>query len=117
MSEQIRLEVRQSGGFAALSRETTADTQSLPADQADELRSLVAGLDLDALSDPAAPAPGGPASGRGARSVPDAATYELSLTCGPRSWRATYSDPQVPAELRPLLRWAQRRARPSRPAR
>lgn len=99
MGERIQVEVRRTGGFGGLVTHRSADTDSLPADEARRLEELVDALDLDALQ--AAPTP--------TRSVPDAFRYEVVLSRDGTRVQLHVQDPGVPAELRPLIRFVLQR--------
>ena len=100
MAERIRVDVERTGGFGGLTTRRSADTDSLPEEQARELAALVDALDLAALRD--APAP--------ARAVPDAFSYDVTVTRGGSQVRLRAQDPDVPAQLRPLIRFVVQRA-------
>jgi len=93
--ERITVELERTGGFGGLVTRRSLDTADLPAEEAARLRSLVAEADLDAAGDAAA---------RATVPVPDAYHYRLTVVAGGRRWDLSLSDPQVPPDLRPLLR-------------
>lgn len=93
--DRIRVELERSGGFGGLVTHRTVDTADLTPEQAAQLRALVADADLDAAGDAVA---------RGTVPVPDAYHYRLTVVGGGRRWDLSLSDPQVPPNLRPLLR-------------
>ncbi len=99
MQERIRVDVERTGGFGGLTTRRSADTQSLPPDDARQLAEMVHGLDLDTLEKAASPA----------RTVPDAFAYDILISTPARSTRLQVRDPDVPAELRPLIRFVVQR--------
>ena len=99
MGQQVRVEVERSGGFGGLVTRHSADTGSLPADDARQLAELVAALDLDALAN--APSP--------TRTVPDAYQYDVLISTAGRQVDLHVQDPDVPAELRSLIRFVVQR--------
>ncbi len=90
-----RVEVERTGGFAGLVTRRSADTRSLPPEQARELTRLVGELDLAAGQGDAQPG----------RSVPDGFSYDVLIVAGDAQRRLQARDPDVPAPLRPLLRF------------
>ncbi|MBM7809055.1 hypothetical protein JOD57_004892 [Geodermatophilus bullaregiensis] len=99
MEERVQVDVERTGGLGGLVTHRSADTGSLPAEEAGRLRDLVGGLDLEALG--RAPAP--------ARSVPDAFEYDVVVSIGGRSVHLHARDPDVPEQLRPLIRFVLQR--------
>jgi hypothetical protein len=95
VDERVQVEVERTGGFGGLVTHRSADTAALPPDEARELRDLVGGLDVEALGR-------APAS---TRSVPDAFEYDVVISTGGRSVRLHAQDPDVPEQLRPLIRF------------
>lgn len=78
-----------------------ADSTHLPPADAAELVRLVATLDLTGLPAGSTPPPGGA----------DLMTYDLMIERGSQRWNGRFSDPHVPAQLRPLLRFLTAHAR------
>lgn len=101
MTERVRAELRQSGGFAGRAVHVRMDSAQLPPAEAAELVRLVAAIDLAGLP-AAAPAPAGGA---------DLMAYDLTLERGTRRWHGRFSDPRVPPPLRPLLQFLTTHAR------
>jgi hypothetical protein len=93
VEERIRIEFERSGGFGGLVTRRTVDTATLPPDAAVALRALLEAADIDAVR------PGG------GLPVPDAYQYRLVVQRGAGRSELTISDPEVPATLRPLLRY------------
>jgi emfourin len=100
VTQRIHVEVTRTGGFGGLETSRSADTDSLPADDARGLAELVDGLDLEALREHPA----------GTRAVPDAFQYDVSISRGGEHVRLRVRDPDVPAELRPLIQFVLQRA-------
>ena len=106
MAERIRVDVERTGGFAGLpgppGRPTlaSADTDSLSAEESRQLARLVDELDLEALRAARAPA---------TRSVPDAFEYDVRIARGAEQVRVHARDPDLPPELRPLVRFVLQR--------
>jgi hypothetical protein len=96
MSEQVRAELRRTGGFAGREVHVRADATSLTPPQAARLIQLVSTLDLAALtSHPDGPAPHGA----------DLMRYDLRLQRGSQTWQGTFHEPRIPPEIRPLLQF------------
>jgi hypothetical protein len=91
--DRIRVDLERSGGFGGLVTRRTVDSADLSPEAAARLRTLLDGVDLDAVLPARAAVP-----------VPDAYRYRLSVVRGNRRWNLDLSDPEVPADLRPLLR-------------
>lgn len=101
----VRADLVRSGGFAGLTRRSSLDTGTMAAADAQQLRDLVAGLDLGSLGRPTHTAPTQPP-------VPDGYTYDLSIVRGPDRVRVQLDERSVAAELRPLIQFLDRRAQP-----
>jgi len=95
---QVRL-VR-SGGFAGLDMLATAEVDDLPADQ----REVVTRLLTEDLRGPGVSRPGGA----------DQFSYLLEIHHGERTVKRRWEEPEVPDEVRPLLKSLASRARPVR---
>jgi hypothetical protein len=93
---RVRVEVERSGGFAGMVTRRSLDTAELPADEAGELRRLVAAADVAGLAQRLADAPAPP---RGA----DRFQYDVTVHHGEQVDRVTVRDGSVPPELAPLL--------------
>ena len=90
----VRVEVHRSGGFAGIDQVTQADSDALPAEDAQELRRLVAEADLATL----VPRLSTVAPGR-----PDGFQYDVTVDQGGQTYRFTVYDGSVPPEVKPLL--------------
>jgi len=99
VTQRIQVEVRRTGGFGGLTTSRSADTDALPAADARGLAALVEGLDLEALR----------AHPGGTRAVPDAFQYDVSISRAGEHVRLRVRDPDVPAELRPLIQFVLQR--------
>ena len=97
----VRARVHRSGGFAGIGVDTVADTDSLPAGDAEELRRLVAAADLAELVPRLAT--NDPAQGR-----PDGFQYDVTVQEGERMYQFTVHDGAVPPDLKPLLAFVPR---------
>jgi hypothetical protein len=87
----MRIEIRTHGGFAGIRRPPVVlETEELEPGRARELETLAAGL------------PAGGPPGRGA----DYMTYDVLVDDASGRRTASYSDPDVPPEVRELLRLA-----------
>jgi hypothetical protein len=100
--DRVRAELRQSGGFAGRTVHVRADSTQLPPVDAAELVRLVGSIDLDGLPTGSAPPAGGA----------DLMAYDLTIERGSHRWNGRFSDPRVPAQLRPLLQFLTAHARP-----
>lgn len=97
--EHVRVDVERTGGFGGLVTRSSADTDSLPAEESRQLTELVAELDLEALRD--APST--------TRTVPDAYEYDIVISADGKLFTLHARDPDVPEELRPLIRFVVQR--------
>ncbi len=88
----MRINYERSGGFAGMRITTTVDTQSLPADQANDLNQLVASSGFFNL-------PATIPSGGGA----DLYTYTVTISDQGRQHTVTVKDGSIPPALQPLL--------------
>jgi hypothetical protein len=93
VAQRIHVEVERTGGFGGLVTTRSADTDSLPTDDARQLTELVDGLDFEALRH----------QPESTRSLPDAFQYDITISRGAENLRLRVRDPDVPAELRPLI--------------
>jgi hypothetical protein len=93
VSEQIRIELERSGGFAGISRRASVDTSKLPPEEAARIAELVRRVDFGALS----------AVATGPPRAPDRFQYDLDIRQGGQHHRLTFGERAVTPELRPLL--------------
>jgi hypothetical protein len=102
----LRIHFERTGGFAgpAMRRACTVDADRLPAAEADELQDLVQGANLTGLAAGSA--------GRAASARPDEFRYRLRIDAGDRQHTVEFGDRDMPAPLRPLVRWLSKRAAP-----
>lgn len=96
---QVRVDVVRTGGFAGLETRSSVDTASLPESEARKLVALVEDLDVEALQQEAAPT----------HTVPDAFIYDIVISGPGRTVRLRAQDPNVPAQLRPLIQFVDQR--------
>jgi hypothetical protein len=88
----MRIEVQQQGGFGGLRRPpVVVETEDLEPGPARELEALAAGL---------------PAGGPGGRGGADLTRYDVLVDDASGRRTATFFEPDVPAEVRELLRLA-----------
>ena len=99
MDSRIRVDIERTGGFGGLTTRGSADTDALAEDERRRLTELVDAVDVEALA-AAPPSPG---------SVPDAFRYDVLIERDGRQVRLHAQDPQVPAQLRPLIRFVVQR--------
>lgn len=99
----VRIHFERSGGFAgpAMRRTCTVDSDALPAEEAEEVRSLVQAADIATLASH-------PARSDSIR--PDAFRYRLTIEIGGRQHTVEVTDTDMPASLRPLVKWLAKRA-------
>lgn len=105
----VRVTVHRSGGFTGIDLEREADTASMPAGDAAELRRLVAEADLAELV-PRLSAATSPPPGRA-----DRFQYDVTVEEGDQAYRFTVHDGAVPPEVKPLLALVTRAGRTVRP--
>jgi hypothetical protein len=98
---RVKVEMRRSGGFTGRTTKVHLDTAQMPPAEAARLIQLVTTVDLSRL----ATARGTPAAGA------DLMRYDLVIENGVDRWEGTVSDPSIPNELRPLLRFLTSAAR------
>jgi hypothetical protein len=99
VAQRIYVDVKRTGGFGGLVTSRSADTDSLRAEDARQLADLVGQLDFEALRQRPEPT----------RSVPDTFQYDIAISRGGEGLRLTVRDPDVPAELRPLIQFVVQR--------
>jgi hypothetical protein len=97
MTEHVRAELRRSGGFIGRTVHVTVDSATLPPADAAQLLRLVSAIDLDR-----------PAPRRIETRGADLMHYDLTIERGARTWHGMVSDPNIPAELSPLLQFLTR---------
>jgi hypothetical protein len=103
----LRISFERTGGIGgpAARRAYAVDADTLPADEAKELRDLVQAADFSAL--------GARPTGEGASPArPDAYHYRLAVEGGGQRHTITVSDTDMPTALRPLVKWLTKRASP-----
>ncbi|WP_433383845.1 protealysin inhibitor emfourin [Actinoplanes sp. CA-142083] len=93
--ERVRAELRRSGGFAGLTSHVRADSATMAPADAVRFVQLVQKTDLSRLGTRTGTRPHGA----------DLMHYELTVERGGQTWHGTFSDPDIPAELRPLLQF------------
>ena len=93
--EHVRVEVNRSGGFAGVTRSASADTDSLDASQAAELRRLVG------ASSAGAPAAARQAPAGGA----DRFQFEITVERGGQTDRVVRGEPDLSPAEQDLVRW------------
>jgi hypothetical protein len=98
---RVKVEMRRSGGFTGRTTKVHLDTAQMPPADAARLIQLVTTVDLSRLTT----ARGTPAAGA------DLMRYDLVIENGVDRWEGTVSDPSIPNELRPLLRFLTSAAR------
>ena len=91
--EPIHLQLVQSGGLAGLTLVAEVDVDDLPPDAAVLVRRALDSVDLPGLAVRPPPPPAGP----------DRFSYELTVDCAGERRCVKLQEPEVPAELRPLL--------------
>jgi hypothetical protein len=97
--QHVRVDVERTGGFGGLVTRGSADTDSLPAEESRELTRLVMDLDVEALRK--APSP--------TRTIPDAYEYDIVISMDGEQVTVHAQDPDLPGQLRPLLRFVLQR--------
>ena len=95
----MRVQFRQSGGFAPIFRGCDLDTETLPADEAHRLEHLIEESGILNLESARVP---------GAR---DVRLYEIALERGAGAYEIRFDHLSVPAKARPLLEFLQARSR------
>jgi len=100
----VRARVHRSGGFAGIDVESEADTATLPAGEAEELRRLVAAADLAELVPRLSAAGSAPVR-------PDRFQYDVTVHEGEQTYQFTVHDGAVPPDLKPLLAFVPRAGR------
>jgi hypothetical protein len=99
--ERVRVSFVRSGGFGGLRLATEIDTDALPAEEAAELRALVAACEA---------VPAGPPTAGGA----DRFRYDLTISGAGASRSLSVSDADLPPALRPLVERLEAHARTRR---
>ncbi len=102
--DPIHLQLVQSGGLAGLTLVAEVDVDDLPADAAVAVRRALDTADLPALAARPSPSPAGP----------DRFSYELTVDSGGERRCVKLQEPEVPAELQPVLTVLLPLARPQR---
>jgi hypothetical protein len=97
----MRVTLERTGGFAGVRMTTTADTDKLPSDDADQLRQLVAGARFFELPETIAPQ----------KSQPDRFQYRVTIEDNSRVHTVTVSETALPPSLRPLTDFLARQTR------
>lgn len=95
----MRISFERTGGFAGISRKKTVDTASIPANEADQLPSLVEAADFFNL----------PEKITASTTQPDRFQYKLTIEDEKREHTVTVSETALPGTLRPLIEWLQKR--------
>ncbi|MDZ8187606.1 MAG: hypothetical protein RMX96_22490 [Nostoc sp. ChiSLP02] len=96
----MRISLERTGGFAGITKRTTADTAELPANEADTLKRLVEAADFFRLPERiTSPNP-----------QSDRFQYKLTLEDNGRQHTVTVSEAALPGTLRPLIEWLQNTA-------
>jgi len=93
MASDTHVDLVRSGGMAGLSMGTSVDVSSLAPEAAAAVSQALSQVDLDVLARRPAAAPSGP----------DRFQYDLTVETGGESHSVTLQEPDVPAELRPLI--------------
>jgi hypothetical protein len=98
----MRIQFKRAGGFAApaMNRNYTADLAELSAEDADELRRLVAQLDIAGLANHLINKP----------PRPDTFFYKVVVEDHGGQYTIQASDADMPASLRPLIDWLTKRS-------
>lgn len=100
----MRIEFERSGGLMGRTVACSVDTETMPADEARELRELVEQADFFSL----------PESPPGSAAQSDQFSYTIRIELEERSHTVTTSDDAAPSALVPLLDRLSRTARRSR---
>jgi hypothetical protein len=93
VSEQIRIQLERSGGFAGISRRASVDTSKLPPEEAARIADMVGRVDFGALA----------ATATGPPRAPDRFQYDLDVRQGGQHHRLTLGERAVTPELRALV--------------
>ncbi|MDQ4133582.1 MAG: hypothetical protein M3179_10350 [Actinomycetota bacterium] len=91
----MKVTVVRGGGIAGLVTTTSADTNALPPEQADALRTQVEGSGLMHL----------PARVSGPTAQPDAFAYQVTVEDGDRVQKVSLSEDALPPAVRSLISW------------
>jgi hypothetical protein len=97
----MRVTLERTGGFAGVRLTTTADTDKLPSDDAEQLRQLVAGSRFFELPERIAPQ----------RAQPDRFQYRVTVEDDSQVHTVTVSETALPPGMRPLTDFLSRQAR------
>ncbi|HEX7176189.1 MAG TPA: protealysin inhibitor emfourin [Pyrinomonadaceae bacterium] len=105
----MRISFDRAGGFAApaMRRSFKVDTDELAADEAEELRGLLAEADI-----PSAASRQNAERAGAARPRPDAFHYRLVVEDDEDTRTVVASDADMPESLRPLVQWLTKRSTP-----
>jgi len=95
----MKITFKQTGGFAGVVKSVQIDSESIPTPERQALESLVEGSGFWDLS------AGEP------RQMPDAEGYFLCVESGERSHALHLCGPDVPDQLRPLIRYLAQQSR------
>jgi len=90
----MRIEFERSGGFAGIRLRATVETETLPAEQAQEIESLVDAADFFSL----------PRDLSATQPAPDRFQYEVTVMDEARRHTVRADEAAVPVTLQPLLR-------------
>jgi hypothetical protein len=94
----MKIQFRQTGGFAGLVKSAVLDTEQMPAEEAEVLEDLVSQSGAFELSAPATGA------------MPDREQYTLFIESGGRSCKLSLSAGNIPAQLTSLLDYVLKQA-------
>lgn len=103
--ERVRAELRQTGGFAGLTRNVRVDTATMPPADAVRLVQLTDMADLSVIE----------RGSKGRTHGADLMHYEITVERGGRRWHGTLSDPDIPSGIRPLLQFLTHYSAPGTP--
>ncbi|MBP5973076.1 hypothetical protein HW132_10100 [Brasilonema sp. CT11] len=95
----MRISFERTGGFAGISTKKTVDTASIPANEADQLPSLLEAADFFNL----------PEKITASTTQPDRFQYKLTVEDKGKQHTVTVSEAALPGTLRPLIEWLQKR--------
>ncbi|WP_428338704.1 protealysin inhibitor emfourin [Mycobacterium sp.] len=98
MSAPVHIDYRRSGGLAGIDMTASVDSGDLPSEDGTIIADLLA--DTPGVQDRAA-------------AMPDAFSYELTLTDGTRTRTCRWQEPEIPDAVRPLLAALTARALPA----
>ncbi|MEH2463461.1 protealysin inhibitor emfourin [Nostoc sp.] len=93
----MRISFERTGGFAGITKKTTVDTDTLPPNEANTLKSLVEAADFFRLPEQiTSPNP-----------QSDRFQYKLTVEDNGKQHTVTVSEAALPGTLRPLIEWLQ----------